>query len=267
MTDRVQIDWHDDDTIAHVTLNRPDKMNALDDAMFDALCAAGDELKESKTLRAVVISGAGKSFCAGLDLSKFGMPDENGEAIPEEKLAPRTHGAANKPQYSSWVWRELEVPVIAALHGAVIGGGCQIALGADMRYVHPEAKVAIFEMQWGIIPDMGATPFLLECVADDVARELIYTNRMLSGIEAKTLGLATEVYEDPLTAAFATAREIALRNPDAVRAAKRLLNKAPFLSAEETLQLESTEQDKILGHKNQMERAVAVMMKRTPNYS
>lgn len=266
MEDRVLIEWHDH--VAHVQLNRPDKMNALDDAMFDGLCAAGDALKANDKVRAVVLSGNGKAFCSGLDLSNFKPPRADGTAEPgpDSPLVRRTHGLANRPQYASWVWRELQVPVIAALHGAAIGGGCQIALGADIRYAHPETKIAIFEMQWGLVPDMGATPFLLECVADDVARELTYTNRIVLGEEARGLGLVTRLCDDPVAAALETAQEIALRNPDAVRGAKRIFNEAPFKAAADILLLESEEQDKVIGKANQVERAMSVMQKRAPVY-
>ena len=275
MNDRVIIDIQDH--IAHVKLNRPDKMNALDDAMFEAICAAGDEIKGNDTIRAVVLSGEGKGFCAGLDLGNFAKMAGGGDKPKADaavtgdatvgRLEKRTHGLANRPQYVTWVWREVEVPVIAAMHGVALGGGCQMSMGADIRYAHPDTKIAILEMKWGLVPDMGATPFLVKCLGDDVARELTYTNRTILAPEAKELGLITKVCDDPVAAAFETAGDIATKNPDAVRGAKRILNAAQFAQADEILLSESREQDKVIGTPNQIERVMSVMEKRAPIYN
>lgn len=265
MTDRVLIDIKDH--IAHVRLNRPDKINALDDAMFEELGRAGDEIKTNSEVRAVVLSGEGRGFCAGIDLATMSKFGSVGEKPPELVLETRTHGIANRVQYASWVWREAPVPVIAAIHGACLGGGVQIAMGADMRYAHPEAKLAILEMNWGIVPDMAATPFIIKCLRDDVLRELTYTNRTILAPEAQALGLVTKVTDDPLASAFETAGEIAARNPDAVRLAKGILNTAPFSEPSEILLSESRAQDSLIGTPNQMERAMSVMQKRPPVYS
>ena len=162
---RVLIDI--EDHVAHVQLNRADKMNALDNAMFEAIVAAGEQLKQNKDVRAIVLSGQGRAFCAGLDMGSFAnMAKSNSSTAAEVtgdaegRLEKRTHGIANRAQYVSWLWREMPVPVIAALHGVAYGGGCQISIGADMRYAAPGMKLCIMEMKWGLVPDMGATPFL-----------------------------------------------------------------------------------------------------------
>lgn len=259
--------------VAHVKLNRPDKMNALDDAMFEGIVAAGEQLKLDKTIRAVVLSGEGRAFCAGLDMGNFsGMakggsktsPDANEQSDVPGRLETRTHGLANRPQFTSWVWREVPVPVIVAMHGVAYGGGCQISLGADMRYAAPGTKISIMEMKWGLVPDMGATPFLQKLVGDDVARELTYTNRIILAEEAKELGLVTRVCDDPIAEALKVAAEIASKNPEAIRASKRILNNAPFQSAAEILLAESVEQDKLIGFPNQVEAIMANMEKREP---
>ena len=274
MENRVLIDIQDH--VAHVRLNRPDKMNALDDAMFEAIVDTGEQLKANPDIRAVVLSGEGRAFCAGLDMGNFanmasGKPDDataKSETANDAvgRLERRTHGLANRAQYTSWVWRELPVPVIAALHGVAFGGGCQISIGADMRYAAPGTKICIMEMRWGLVPDMGATPYLPHLLRDDVLRELTYTNRIIEADEAQALGLVTQVVINPIEAALQTAAEIAARNPEAVRAAKRILNNAPFQNPQEILLAESREQDQIIGKPNQVEAVMANMEKRAPRF-
>jgi len=259
--------------VAHVRLNRAEKMNALDNAMFEAIVAAGEQLKADTNVRAVVLSGEGRAFCAGLDMGNFanmakGDSNTAAEVTGDQgRLEKRTHGVANRAQYVSWVWRELQVPVIAALHGVALGGGCQISVGADMRYAAPGTKLCIMEMRWGLVPDMGATPFLQKLLGDDVARELTYTNRVILAEEAKELGLVTRVCENPVEEALKVAADIANRNPAAIRAAKRLLNNAPFEGAAETLLAESVEQDAIIGSPNQVEAVMANLEQREPKFS
>lgn len=260
--------------VAHVRLNRAEKMNALDNAMFEAIISAGEQLKADKNVRAVVLSGEGRAFCAGLDMGNFAnmAKGDSGTAAEvsgdaECRLEKRTHGIANRAQYVSWVWREIQVPVIAALHGVALGGGCQISVGADMRYAAPGTKLCIMELRWGLVPDMGATPFLQKLVGDDVARELTYTNRVILAEEAQELGLVTRVCENPVKEALKIAAEIANRNPAAIRAAKRLLNNAPFERPAETLMAESVEQDAIIGSPNQVEAVMANLEKREPKFS
>lgn len=247
------------DGVADLRLDRPAKMNALDPAMFAALARTGAELAGAKGLRAVVLSGEGEAFCAGLDLASFAALED----APSWLLA-RTHGIANLAQEAALVWRRLPVPVIAAVHGVAFGGGLQIALGADIRYVAPDARLSIMEIRWGIVPDMAGTLLLRDLVRGDVARELAYTGRIVSGEEAAALGLATRALADPRAAALAAAREIADRNPHAIRAAKRLFNHVDEAFAARQLLAESEEQAALIGSPNQREAARANLEKRAP---
>ena len=252
----------DDSGIMHVRLNRPDKMNALDPAMFAAIIAAGESLMERKDVRAVVLSGEGRSFCAGLDTASFARePGSN-----EPALTDRTHGDSNTYQQVATVWRKLPMPVIAALHGVCFGGGMQIASGADIRVAAPDTRMAIMEMKWGLVPDMGGYHLWRGLVRDDVLRELVYTNREFSGEEALRLGLTTFVADDPLAKANEIAATIAQRNPDAIRAAKRLSNRMHDERGEDMLLAESEEQAGVIRQPNQIEAVMAGMAKRTPEF-
>jgi enoyl-CoA hydratase/carnithine racemase len=258
------------DGIADVRLVRADKLNALDAAMFDALVAATGRLAREKGLRAVVLSGEGRAFCAGLDMGRFAAMKESGGsgvASGEKRdLAIRTHGLANFPQQAVWGWRQLPVPVIAAVQGVAFGGGFQLALGADMRYLAPDARMSIMEIKWGLVPDMAGTPILASLVRDDILRELTYTGRIFSAQEALSNGLATRICDDPRAAAFEVAREIAGKSPDAIRAAKRMLNQLS-VDPGAALLTESIEQQKLLGSANQTEAVRAVIDKRAPRFA
>lgn len=257
--DRVSIELGDDG-VAQVRLTRGDKMNALDPEMFERIIEAGSVLRRMKGLRAVVLSGEGRAFCAGLDTSSFARtpsPDE-----PE--LTERTYGNCNKFQQVAMQWRKLEVPVIAAVHGVCFGGGLQIASGADIRVVHPETRMAIMELKWGLVPDMGGYVLWRGLVRDDILRELIYTNREFSGIDAERYGLATHVDENPLDRATLIASEIANRNPHAIRAAKRLQSAMVERDTDAILLEESIEQHGIIRSKNQVEAVMAGMQNRKP---
>jgi enoyl-CoA hydratase/carnithine racemase len=256
--------------VADVRLVRADKMNALDAAMFDALVGATDRLSREKGVRAVVLSGEGRAFCAGLDMGRFAaMKEGGGHGVPgaeDRDLTRRTHGIANSPQQAVWGWRQLPVPVIAAVTGVAFGGGFQLALGADMRFLSPDARMSIMEIKWGLIPDMAGTPVLASLVRDDILRELTYTGRIFSAQEALSFGLATRICDDPVAAALEAAREIAGKSPDGVRAAKRLLNKLS-VDAGAALMAESVEQQKLLGSPNQLEAVRANIDKRAPKFA
>ena len=260
--DRVTLDL-DDRGVGHVRLTRGDKMNALDPAMFEAIIAAGDAVRSMKGLRAVVLSGEGRAFCAGLDLSNFTAP-EAGERRP---LTERTHGNANLFQEVAMTWRKCPVPVVAAVHGVCFGGGLQIASGADIRVVHSETRMAIMEMKWGLVPDMGGYALWRGLVRDDVLRELVYTNREFTGTEAREYGLATFVDDDPLARAREIAGEIANRNPDAVRGAKRLAETMLSHDTDAILLAESEEQARVMRTPNQIEAVMAGMQKRAPSFA
>src|ERR1700744_6527311 len=268
MDDRVQVTISDG--VADVRLVRADKMNALDAAMFEALVGTANRLGGEKGLRAVVLSGEGRAFCDGLDMGRFAAMKEkggNGIAGGEARdLTTRTHGLANYPQQAVWGWRQLPVPVIAAIQGVAFGGGFQLALGADMRFLTPDARMSIMEIKWGLIPDMAGTPILATLVRDDILRELTYTGRIFSAQEALSYGLATQICDDPRTVALAMAREIANKSPDAIRAAKRMLNKLS-VDPGPALLAESVEQQKLIGSPNQLESVRANIEKRAPRFA
>lgn len=250
------------DHIAIVKLNRPDKMNALDIPMFEGIIAAGEEVAGNPSVRVVVLTGEGRAFCAGIDLGNFSNPDGAGK----KPLADRTHGIANMWQKAAWVWRALPVPVIAAVHGVAYGGGLQIMLGADIKYVAADTRLSVMEMKWGLIPDMAGTQLMYHSVRDDIIRELTYTNRVFSGTQAVEYGFCTHVSENPLEDAIKLATEIAGKSPTAIVKAKKLLNAAPYLSVEDGLMMESVEQDGVILKKNQLEAVYSSMQKRPGNF-
>ena len=271
MNDRVRIEIRDG--VADVRLVRADKMNALDDAMFKALIDAGQRLKSEEGVRCVVISGEGRAFCAGLDAGNFGRMAEGGDRDaprakrPAEVLGEREYGVANRAQYAVWVWREVPVPVIAAVHGVAFGGGFQLMLGADMRYVAPDTRLSIMEIKWGLIPDMAGTQLMRHLVREDIVRELSYTGRIFSGTEAGQIGFATRVCDDPYAEALAVAREIAGKSPDAIRAGKRIFNAAPYTDPAGGFLQETVEQVTLIGSANQVEAVMANLQKRAPNFA
>ncbi len=256
MSERVRVDR--DGAVATVWMTRGEKRNGLDLPMFEQLVAAGRELTTDTGLRAVVLAGEGPAFCAGLDFQAFMATPNVGQKLLERE------GATNLAQAVGWVWRELPVPVIAAIHGPCFGGGLQIALGADIRLAHPEAQLSVMEIRWGLIPDMGITQTLLPLVRPDVAKELTFTGRRVSGTEALALGLVTRVTDDPQAEAQALAETIASKSPHAIRAAKALYDQAPGLSPAESFALETELQLPLLGSKNQLEAVQANMQKRDP---
>ncbi|MBZ6377854.1 enoyl-CoA hydratase [Pacificimonas flava] len=254
--------------VADVRLARPDKMNAFDDAMFDAVNSAIDELSKMTALRCVVLSGEGRGFCAGLDLSNFGKmasgERKGGSGIVD---TPRYANGANRAQQVSFGWRDLPVPVVAAVHGVALGAGFQLALGADLRFVAHSARLSAFEMNWGLVPDMGAFPLMKELMRADVVRDLVYTGRMVEGGEAVEIGLATRLCDDPRAEALEYARAIANSSPDAIRAAKRLLNLSAEAEHRDILEAESEEMSALIGSPNQIEAVNARMEKRAPVFS
>jgi enoyl-CoA hydratase/carnithine racemase len=256
--------------VADVRLVRADKMNALDQAMFEALVAATERLSKDKSVRAVVLSGEGRAFCAGLDMGRFAaMKEKGGNGIPggeNRDLTKRTHGQANFAQQAVWGWRQLPVPVIAAVHGVAFGGGFQLSLGADMRFLSADARMSIMEIKWGLVPDMAGTPILASLVRDDILRDLTYTGRIFSAQEAMSYGLATRICDDPRAAALEAAREIAGKSPDAIRAAKRLLNNLS-IDPGPALLAESVEQQKLIGSPNQTEAVRSNLEKRAARYT
>ena len=268
MSERVTVKVHNG--VADVRMVRADKMNALDDAMFTALVETGERLKTEKGVRAVVLSGEGRAFCAGLDMGNFGKmaSGERRERNTDSLVATgRTEGGSNRAQHAVMVWREIPVPVIAAVHGVAFGGGFQLALGADIRFVRPDARLAVMEIKWGLVPDMAGLVLLRGLVRDDVARELTFTGRIFSGEEAAGLGIATRVCEDPHAEALALATDIASKNPAAIRAGKRLFNLAAEADQRTILLQETKEQVALIGSPNQVEAVMANMQKRAAAFT
>jgi len=271
MSERVVVEVKDG--IADVRMSRPEKLNAVDSAMFQALIETGRDVARDGSIRVVVLSGEGRSFCAGLDMASFqAMADGSrsagggGSTSGQRLLGVHEDSPANFAQRAAWVWQEVPQPVIAAVHGVAYGAGIQIALGADIRFVAPDARLSIREVHWGLIPDVAATQTARRVLRLDVAKELTFTGRVVSGEEAVGLGLATHVSDDPRQAAFELAREIAARNPHAVRAAKQLWNEATLVSVEAGLALEASLQRSLIGTPNQVEAIRANLEKRPPAF-
>jgi enoyl-CoA hydratase/carnithine racemase len=253
--------------VADVRLSRPGKRNALDPAMFASLITTGEQLKNEPSVRAVVLSGDGPDFCAGLDFGSF-QAMASGERLTATVQPPSGDGPARATgQRAAYVWAELPVPVIAAVWGNALGGGLQVALGADIRIVAPDARLSVMEIKWGLIPDMTGTQLLPELVGRDVAKELAFTGRVVSGEEAVRIGLATRIDPDPLAAALALAKEIAGHSPHAVRAAKRLLDMAGRVDLATGFAAEQAEIGTLIGSPNQAEAIAAAFGKRPPVFA
>jgi enoyl-CoA hydratase/carnithine racemase len=266
MSDRVV--YRVDGGVADVRLNRPDKINALDMDMFAALVEVGEEIKADAAVRAVVLSGSGRGFCAGLDFAAFQAMAGSGPAGDSPAgLAERNGRITNRGQQACYVWTEMPAPVIAALHGVALGGGAQLALAADIRIMAPDASLSILEIRWGLTPDMTGTQMLPRLVGLDVAKELTLTGRMVGGEEAVRLGLATRLSETPLDDALTLAQEIAAKNPHAVRGAKALLNLAGQVGLEEGFKAEERTIRGLIGSPNQVEAVTAYFEKRPPVFT
>ncbi len=258
-----------DDHIADVRINRPDKRNAIDSDVISGLLSAAETINANKGVRVVVLSGNGKGFCAGLDMANIGnmasgelTTDSVGNAYDD--LSP---AGANLVQKLGWLWQELPVPVIAAVHGGAMGGGLNVALGADIRIVHPDAKLGFVEITFGLLPDMSGTQSMRYLARLDRVKELIFTGRKFTGAEAYEYGLATQLSDKPLEDAMIMARTIASRNPDAIRGAKKLLNDIPHQSVREGLIAESNCSRDMMGTANQIEAVMATFENRAPNFT
>ena len=265
MSDLVTIDVNDRG-VADVRLNRPDKYNALSPQMFDAISLAGEALIDDKSVRAVVLSGNGRGFCAGLDFSGFrSMTGEKTERV--ERHAPPSNRPENGAQWPALVWKHVPVPVIAAVHGVAYGGGFQIAMGADIRVVAPDAKFSVMEIKWGIIPDCSNTQTLRDLVRLDIAKELTFTGRIFEGPEASELGLVTKVDENPLDAALEMADVIASKSPAAIRLGKQLFENSWHADAATGVKMEAQLQGRLIGSPNQVEAVKANFEERPPEFA
>jgi len=268
LTDRIQVEI--DGGVAHVLLNRPEKKNALDGDMFEGLRAAARAIAEDRSVRAVVLSGAGDSFCSGIDLSNFSDMASGGLNAESESVqaavADKSAEGANSAQQLAWQWQELPVPVIAAVTGVAYGGGLHIALGADIRIVAPDARIAFVEISWGLVPDLSGTQALRRLVPLDLAKKLIFTGETISGEQAVALHIGTELSDRPLETAFALARKIAQQSPEAIRATKKLLNTSGLVPLAEGLANEMAASSKLMGSKNQIEAVMSKLQKRPANF-
>lgn len=264
MGDRVTMSI--DGFVATVALSRPDKFNALDQAMFAEIARAGGEIRRDQRVRAVVLHGQGEHFCAGIDISSLqGFLASNAE-FRGRALHPGEGEAANEFQKCAHVWREIDVPVIAAVQGVAFGGGLQIALGADIRIAAPDARFSLMEVKWGLVPDMGALAVLPRLMRIDAAKELLWTGRVVAAPEALQLGLVTSIRDDPLLAAQDLAAQIAARSPDAIRAGKALYDQGWGCPPADALALEARMQASIIGMANQREAVSANLEKRMPAF-
>jgi enoyl-CoA hydratase/carnithine racemase len=252
------------DGIADVRLNRPAKLNALHPAMFTALIEVGTRLRDDHGVRAVVLSGNGRAFCAGLDFASFEAMTAGGDVSPRPEPAQRVPAVG---QQAAYVWAELPVPVIAAVHGVAFGGGLQLTLGADLRLVAADAQLSVMEIRWGLVPDMTGTQLLPELVGRDIAKELTFTGRILDGAEAARIGLATRTEANPHDAAIKLAAEIAGKNPHAIRRAKHLLNVAGRVDLMDGFAAEQRAIHELIGSPNQAEAVRAAMAKRAPTFA
>lgn len=259
-TVRLEVDSH----VATVTLNRPQKMNALTLELLEALVDAGRSIRSDASVRAVVLRGAGDNFCAGMDTSVFAAGNVGGDN--DSRMAPMQDSPANFYQRPALIWSEVEVPVIAALSGVVFGGGMQIALGADLRIAAPDTRCSIMEMRWGLVPDMGITVTSRGLLRRDHLRELVYSGRVVDADEALQLGLVSRIDPSPADAALALARQLAGQSPDAVRAAKQLLNHAFDDAPGDALAREARLQSSLIGRPNQVEAVMANVQKRAPEF-
>lgn len=264
--DEQRVKITEQDGVADVRLNRADKHNALDAAMFQAITEAGHALAARKDVRAIVLSGEGPSFCAGLDFQSFAAMGSDAQRTTSRLMAAAPDSPANYAQEVAYVWKRVPAPVIAAVHGVAYGGGLQLALGADIRLAHPGARFSVMEIKWGLVPDMSGTQTLRDLVRLDVAKELTFTGRVVDAEEAVKLGLVTRVCADPRADALALARMIAEKSPDAIRAAKKLLEDAWHADARTGLALEASLQRSLIGRPNQVESIAANFEKRAARF-
>ncbi len=253
------------DGIAHVEIARADKKNALTFDMFDTLAQAADDLRATKGLRAVILSGQGDSFSAGLDLGAMQQMVGKIDQAKADLVAADATGA-NRYQRPCTAWAHVPVPVIAAVEGVCFGAGMQLALGADFRVVHPDAKLSVMETKWGLVPDMGITQSLPKLVRVDQAKWLMMSGAVLTGTEAFELGLATELSEAPVDRAMDMAQTLARRSPEALAGCKALAEQG-WAGGKSALALEAELQKQLIGLPNQIESVMANLQKREPKFS
>ncbi len=251
------------DHVAHVTLTRADKMNAVDPDMAEAIVAAGEALVGNDEIRAVLLSGEGRAFCAGLDVASFGKHASGGDQT--DRIVKRTHGDSNLMQEVAMIWRKVPVPVVAAVQGVAFGAGFQLALGADVRIAAPGTKFAVMEAKWGLVPDMGGMVLMPTLMRSDVIRLMTYTAEPVAAEKGLDWGFVTEIADDPHARALEIVTLIAEKSPSATRLATSLIAQAESGASEaEVLMAESVEQAKLIGGAHQKEIVAANMAGRKP---
>lgn len=268
MKDLVTIDINANG-VADVRLNRPDKYNALSPEMFLAITAAGEAVLEDTSVRAVVLSGNGPGFCAGLDFSGFQRMagDASDSGTGDDAPKPKGLAPGNSAQQPGMIWKSVPVPVIAAVHGVAYGGGFQVAMGADIRVAAPDSKFSVMEIKWGLIPDCSLTQTLRDLVRLDIAKELTFTGRIVDGNEAASLGLVTQTSDTPLETALEMAETIAGKSPHAIRLGKQLFEDSWRADTDEGLAMEASFQGRLIGKPNQVEAVKANFEKRSPVFA
>ncbi|MGB6246048.1 MULTISPECIES: crotonase/enoyl-CoA hydratase family protein [Gordonia] len=258
----IHIDYEVRDRVAHVRLNRPDKHNGLTLDMIDDLAEAADRAAKDKSLRAVILSGEGPSFCSGLDFASAGR--ERGRLL--RNMIPKRSSAANNFQAAGWAWRGVPVPVIAVITGHCFGGGLQIALGADFRYATPDADFSIMEAKWGLIPDMSLSASIAQLTSIDVAKRLTMTGEKFSAAQALTWGLVSEVHDDPFAAADAFIDLVKQRSPDAVALSKSLFENTWYNGSRLSFPVEKALQLRLLRGRNAAIARKAGIAKEVPQF-
>ncbi|MDG3442945.1 crotonase/enoyl-CoA hydratase family protein [Nitrospirillum amazonense] len=256
-----RVDLDIEGAIAHVRLTRPEKLNALDLDTLRQLVRTAATIRRQPQIRAVILSGEGAAFSAGLDFAA--VTRKPWEVVKAFVTLGRS---TNLFQRACWCWRELPVPVIAVLHGRCYGGALQVALAADFRIATPDCELSVMEGKWGLIPDMSGSVSLRELVPIDVAKRLTMTAQVISGTEAKALNLVTEVADDPMAAAEALAAELCARSPDAVAGAKALFQRAWSASIRGAFAAERRIQFKIMRGPNWRIALSAGLEKKAPQF-
>lgn len=260
MSDRVALEI--DAGVAHVRLDRPAKYNGLDLPMLHALVDTAATVAADRRIRAVILSGNGNAFCAGLDFASVGS-----SPVAFTRAALKLPGATNLFQRACWVWRELPVPVIAVLHGHCYGGGMQLALAADFRFATPDCELSIMEGKWGLIPDMTGSVTLRELVPMDVSKRLTMTAEVLDGTRAAEYGLVTGVADDPMKEAEALAGELLTRSPDALALTKRLFHSTWHRSPGRAFWIETVLQARLMRGANHRIARTANLKRQAPNFT
>jgi len=251
--------------IATITLNRPQKKNALTLEMLVTLSTIGDNLKNETSLKCIIIKGSAGTFSSGIDITSFASLASDKQLL-NSIMAPLDGVSYNQIQKSCLIWQEISIPVVAVLEGPVFGAGLQLALGADIRIAGDNTVLSIMETKWGLIPDMGITQTLPKLISYDQALYATLTSNLITATEAKSLGLVTICSKNPYDESTKWVKGISARSPEAIVSTKTLYKKAWSEKTTENVRLEALLQTKLIGSPNQMEAVLANIENRTPNF-